>query len=82
MQISQLWWDFADNATLSEIFTKGFAKFMWFVILARVFGYCVKNYYMITRRAVKRSTIFAGKTASFSAEIKAADALKRLKKES
>ena len=63
------------------MFTKGFAKFMWFVILGRVFGYCVKNYYMITRRAVKRTTIFAGKKAAFNAEMKAADELKKLKKD-
>ena len=54
---------------------------MWFVILGRVFGYSVKNYYMITRKAIKRTTIFAGKNSAFSAEIKATDALKKLKKE-
>ena len=81
LQISQSWWNLADDSTLSQMFSKGFAKFMWFVILGRVFGYCVKNYYMITRKAVKRTTIFAGKNAAFSAEIKATDALKRLKKD-
>jgi len=78
MQISQLWWDFADNLSLSEMFTKGFAKFMWFVILVRVFGYCVKNYYMITRRAIKRTHM---QKAAFSAEIITADALRKLKKD-
>lgn len=80
LQLAQSWLNLEDS-TLTQMFTKGFAKFMWFVILGRVFGYCVKNYYMITRRAVKRTTIFAGKKAAFNAEMKAADELKKLKKD-
>lgn len=52
----------------------------WFFIILRVFGYCVKNYYMVQRNAVKRVTTFAGKNASFSAELEAAAVLKRSKK--
>ena len=52
----------------------------WFFIILRVFGYCVKNYYMVQRNAVKRATTFAGKTAAFSAELEAAALLKRSKK--
>ena len=74
LQFSQSWWNLSEDSTLSQMFTKGFAKFMWFVILARVFGYCVKNYYMITRRAVKRTTIFAGKNADVSTRASANDA--------
>jgi hypothetical protein len=51
----------------------------WFFIILRVFGYCVKNYYMVQRNAVKRATTFAGKTAAFSAELEAAALLKRSK---
>ena len=68
-----------DGKTASEIAVKAFPKVMWVVILARVAGYCVKNYYMINRQAVKRATTYAGKHAAFSAELAAAEMLKSKK---
>jgi hypothetical protein len=56
---------------------KGFAKLMWLVLLARVLGYCIKNYFLVNRQAVKRTTTFAGNHAAFSAELAAAEALKK-----
>lgn len=56
---------------------KGFAKLMWIVILCRVLGYCVKNYFLVNRQAVKRTTTFAGNHAAFSAELAATEALKK-----
>ena len=54
---------------------------MWLIILFRVAGYCVKNYYMINRQAVKRTTTYAGNHAAFSAELAAAEMLKKNSKE-
>ena len=65
-----------DSSTLFQIVQKGFAKFMWLTILGRVLGYCIKNYYMIARQAVKRTT---SNRAAFSAEIEAAELLKKTK---
>lgn len=73
-------WDAADDSTLSQIITKGFAKFLWLVVLGRVLGYCIKNYYLIGRRAVKRTTTYAGNRAAFSAELVAHEQLKKTKK--
>jgi hypothetical protein len=60
---------------------KEFPRIMWFIILCRVAGYCVKNYYMINRQAVKRTTTYAGKHAAFSAELEAAEKLKKTAKD-
>jgi len=49
---------------------------MWLIILLRVMGYCVKNYFMINRKAVKRTTTYAGKHSAFSAELVAAQVLR------
>ena len=68
------------NAPLSSLVPVILKTGGWFFIILRVFGYCVKNYYMVRRNAVKRVTTFAGKNASFSAELEAAALLKRSKK--
>lgn len=68
-----------DSSTFFQIVQKGFAKFMWLTILGRVLGYCIKNYYMIARQAVKRTTTYASNRAAFSAEIEAAELLKKTK---
>lgn len=52
---------------------------MWFVVLGRVLGYCVKNYYMLNRQAIKRTTTYAGKHSAFSAELETAEVLKKQK---
>ena len=79
MQLSP--WNVADDSTLGQMVSKGFAKLMWIIILGRVLGYCIKNYYLLKRQAMKRTTTYAGKHASFSAELAAADYLKKSKKQ-
>jgi len=66
-------------ATTLEWFGRAFPKIMWLVILFRVTGYCVKNYFMINRQAMKRATTYAGKHAAFSAELETAEKLKNTK---
>jgi hypothetical protein len=77
MQLSP--WHAADDSTLPQLMNKGFAKLMWLIILGRVLGYCIKNYYLISRQARKRTTTYAGKQAAFSAELAAAEMLKKTK---
>lgn len=79
MQLSP--WDIVDDSTLGQIFSKSLSKFMWLIILGRVLGYCVKNYYLIGRQAIKRTTTYAGKYSAFSAELAAAEMLKKSKKD-
>ena len=74
-------WNAADDSTLPQLMNKGFAKLMWLVILGRVLGYCIKNYYLIRRQAVKRTTTYAGKRAAFSAELAATEMLKKTAKD-
>ena len=69
-----------DDATIGQVFAQAFPKVMWLIILFRVLGYCVKNYYLVNRHAVKRTTTFAGKHAAFSAALEATETLKRSKK--
>lgn len=70
-----------EGASLAELASKAFPKVMWLIILFRVAGYCVKNYYMVNRQAVKRTTTYAGNHAAFSAELAAAEMLKKNSKE-
>ena len=58
---------------------RAFPKIMWVIILGRAAGYCAKNYFMINRQAVRRATTYAGKHAAFSAELEAAEKLKKTK---
>jgi len=75
MQLSPL--HILDASTLPKLLSKGFAKLMWLVLLGRVLGYCIKNYYLVNRRAVKRTTRYAGNPAAFTAEMATADMLKK-----
>jgi hypothetical protein len=77
MQLSPL--SVADSSTLLQILKKGYAKLAWLIILGRVLGYCIKNYYMVNRQALKRTTTYAGKHAAFSAELATAEVLKKQK---
>jgi len=77
MQLSPL--NVPDASTLPQLLKKGYAKLMWAIILARVLGYCIKNYYMVNRQAVKRTTTYAGNHAAFSAELATAEVLKQKK---
>lgn len=79
MQLSP--WSIDDDSTLMQIVNKGLAKLMWISILARVLGYCIKNYYMISRQARKQATTYAGKRAAFLSELVADEMLKKSKKE-
>lgn len=78
MQLSPL--NVPDASTFLQLAKKGYAKLMWAIVLSRVFGYCVKNYYMVNRQAVKRTTKYAGNHAAFSAELATAEMLKNQKK--
>jgi len=69
------------NGLKDQFLTKGFSKVMYLIILGRVLGYCLKNYYMISRQSVKRTTTYAGKTSAFSAELATTEMLKKNKKE-
>lgn len=75
MQLSPPTIDFSNTKGM-ELFGQLFPKLLWLTILARVMGYCVKNYYMINRQAVKRTTTYAGKHSAFSAELAATEMLK------
>jgi hypothetical protein len=68
-----------DASTLLELLKKGYAKLMWLVVLSRVLGYCIKNYYMVNRQAVKRTTKYAQNPAAFSAELATEELLKNQK---
>ncbi|GKY91209.1 hypothetical protein MPSEU_000093600 [Mayamaea pseudoterrestris] len=77
MQLSPV--NVVDPSTLFQLLKKGYAKLMWLVILSRVLGYCIKNYYMVNRQALKRTTTYAGKHAAFSAELATTEVLRRQK---
>lgn len=70
----------ANGATLGQLAAIAFPKVMWLIIQFRVLGYCIKNYYLVNRHAVKRTTTFAGKHAAFSAALEATETLKKSKK--
>lgn len=69
-----------DASSFLQLLKKGYAKLMWLIILSRVFGYCVKNYFMVNRQALKRTTKYAGNHAAFFAELTTAETLKSQKK--
>ena len=72
----------SSSTSKMEWLGQNFPKIMWLIILGRVAGYCVKNYYMINRQALKRETTYAGRHAAFSAELEAAKQLKMKTKNS
>jgi hypothetical protein len=78
MQMSP--WNVPDDSTIPKLLSKGFAKLMWVIILGRVLGYCIKNYYMINRQAAKRTTTYVGRNAAFKAELATAEMLKKTSK--
>lgn len=77
MQLSAL--NVPDGSSFFQLVKKGYAKLMWLIIISRVFGYCVKNYFMVNRQAVKRTTKYAGNQAAFFAELTTDEILKREK---
>ena len=58
-----------EGAVSAQNLNKTFASLVWVSILMRVAGYCVKNYYLINRQAVKRITRYAGNDGGFEAEL-------------
>lgn len=66
-----------DSESLLQVVKKGYKKLMWGIILARVMGYCVKNYMMVNRRALKRTTTYKDNHAGFSAELATQEVLKK-----
>lgn len=78
----QLWpWNFLDVSTFPELAKKVYGRLVWAIIVCRVLGFCVKNYYMVNRQAVKRTTKYAGNHAAFSAELATAEILSKTKKQ-
>lgn len=69
----------AGELSFAQRFGVAFPRIMWAIVLFRVTGYCVKNYFMINRQARKRTTTYAGKHAAFSAELETAEKLKTTK---
>jgi len=68
-----------DPSTIPQLLKRNYPKVMWLIILSRVLGYCVKNYFMVNRQALKRATTYAGKHSAFSAELATAEMLKKRK---
>jgi len=64
----------------AQTLNKTFSKILWVSILMRVTGYCVKNYYLINRQAIKRITRYAGNEDAFEAELITGKALKSKEK--
>ena len=72
MQLSPL--AVPDSSTLPQLIKKGYAKLMWLILLSRVLGYCIKNYYMVNRQALKRTKTTH---SAFSAELVTTEMLKK-----
>lgn len=66
-----------DSCSFTQLLNMALAKIAWFVIICRVAGYCIKNYFMVNRQALKRATTYAGKPAAFSAELTTTELLKK-----
>eukprot|EP00978_Attheya_sp_CCMP212_P009171 scaffold21618_cov63-Attheya_sp.AAC.13 len=77
MQLSP--WNTADDSTFPQILSESVTKLMWLTILGRALGYCVKNYYLIGRQAIKRTTTYASKHVAFKAGLAADEILKTTK---
>ncbi|CAB9513519.1 solute carrier family 26 [Seminavis robusta] len=77
MQLSPLSAAIENAATLPQLASKAFPKVMWLIIILRVLGYCVKNYYYTNRQAEKRTTIYAGNPCAIDAALASSDYLKK-----
>lgn len=77
MQLNQL--KRGTDSTWKQLLPKTYAKLVWLTILCRVFGFCIKNYYLIGRQAIKRTTTYSGKLHAFNAKLQTDDVLKRAK---
>lgn len=79
MQINQL--KKGDDYIWKQIIPKTYAKLVWMTILCRVLGFCIKNYYLIGRQAMKRTTMYSGKLHAFTAKLETDKLLKKRKKD-
>ena len=77
MQLSQLRKGDGNSDIFKQLLPKSYAKLVWLTILCRVFGFCVKNYYLIGRQATKRITTYSGKLHAFNAKLQTDAMLKR-----
>lgn len=75
MQINQL----KRGDIMRQLLPKSYAKIVWITILCRVFGFCIKNYYLIGRQAMKRTTTYSGKLHAFNAKLHTDAILKQAK---
>ena len=74
MQINRL---MKGESVLTQLIPKSYGKLVWMTILFRVFGFCCKNYYLIGRQAMKRTTTYSGKLHAFDAKLHTDAMLKR-----
>jgi len=67
--------------SFTHLIPTSYAKIVWTTILLRVFGFCVKNYYLTGRQAMKRTTTYSGKLHAFEAKLHTDSFLKKAKKD-
>lgn len=77
MQLSQL--KKGSDMIWKQLIPKSYAKLVWSTILFRVFGFCIKNYYLTGRQAMKRTTTYSGKLHAFNAKLQTDAVLKKAK---
>jgi len=78
MQINQLKKD--NNGHIwKQLIPQTYSKLVWMTILFRVFGFCIKNYYLVGRQAMKRTTMYSGKLYAFNAKLQTDAMLKKTK---
>lgn len=77
MQLNQL--KEGNESIWKQLLPKSYAKIVWMTILFRVFGFCIKNYYLIGRQAMKRTTTYSGKLHAFNAKLQTDVELRRTK---
>jgi hypothetical protein len=67
--------------SFTHLIPTSYAKIVWTTILLRVFGFCLKNYYLTGRQAMKRTTTYSGKLHAFEAKLHTDSFLKKAKKD-
>ena len=67
--------------SFTHLIPTSYAKIVWTTILCRVFGFCLKNYYLTGRQAMKRTTTYSGKLHAFDAKLQTDSFLKKAKKD-
>lgn len=67
--------------SFTHLIPTSYAKIVWTTILCRVFGFCLKNYYLTGRQAIKRTTTYSGKLHAFDAKLQTDSFLKKAKKD-